>query len=340
MNPSRRTPGAKPKAAWCFRPELERWIFPPESQARLADLVDVVTPPLTAAEWENHASALAEVEIIIGSWDMPALTAKRLAQVPRLQVVLYAAGSVHGIVTDAFWRRGVVLSSAAAANAAPTATFAEAMIVLALKHTWFYLRERRTDWAYLKDTDSSGVHRATIGIIGWGRVGREVVRGLQRHEVNILLHDPTVSTEAAAQAGVTLATLDELFARCDVVSLHAPLRPETVGLIRGRHLQALKRHASFINTARGAIVRESELVHVLQSRPDLTAILDVTDPEPAPPDSPLRKLPNVVLTPHLAGARHREIELLGRVVLEELERFRAGEPLQWSLTEAAVAGQA
>jgi phosphoglycerate dehydrogenase-like enzyme len=340
MSSSSATSGAKPKAAFCFRPELERWLFPAESQARLAGLVDVVTPPLTAAEWENHAPALAEVEIILGSWDMPALTVERLAQLPRLQAVLYAAGSVQGIVTNAFWRRDVLLSSAAAANAGPTATFAEAMIVLALKHTWFYLRERRTDWAYLSDTAASGVHRSTVGIIGFGRVGRAVVRGLQRHEVSILLHDPTVSAETATEAGVTLTSLTELFTRSDVISLHAPLLPHTVGLIRGAHLQALKPHASFINTARGAIVRESELVEVLQSRPDLTAILDVTDPEPAAPDSPLRKLPNVVLTPHLAGARHREIELLGRVVLEELERYRAGEPLQWSLTETQIAGQA
>jgi phosphoglycerate dehydrogenase-like enzyme len=98
----------------------------------------------------------------------------------------------------------------------------------------------------------------------------------------------------------------------------------------------MKRHATFVNTARGAIMREPELVAVMRERPDLTALLDVTDPEPPPADSPLRALRNVVVTPHLAGARHREIELLGRVALEELERYLAGQPLAWALDRAAV----
>jgi phosphoglycerate dehydrogenase-like enzyme len=79
---------------------------------------------------------------------------------------------------------------------------------------------------------------------------------------------------------------------------------------------------------------------VLRERPDLTALLDVTDPEPAPADSPLRQLPNVVVTPHLAGARHRELELVGRVVLDELDRYCTGQPLCWALDPAKVASMA
>jgi phosphoglycerate dehydrogenase-like enzyme len=328
------------RAALLFRPELERWLFPPATRQRLECLVEIVTPPLAGEDWRSCTGQLCEADVVIGSWGLPRLDEALLEAMPRLRAVFYGAGSVRGFVTPDFWRRRIILSSAAAANAGPTATFAEAMIVLSLKQTWFYLRERRADWAYLSDTPSSGVHGATVGIIGLSRVGRAVVEGLRRNELHILAHDPTVGPAAAADLGVEIASLERIFAESDVISLHAPLLPETTGLIRAEHLRAMRPHATFVNTARGAIVREDEMIEVLRRRPDLTAVLDVTDPEPSPPDSPLRQLPNVVLTPHLAGARHREIELLGRVVCEEVERFAAGTPLQWLLDERAAAQQA
>ncbi|MDI1249180.1 MAG: hydroxyacid dehydrogenase [Lacunisphaera sp.] len=299
-----------------------------------------MTPPITAADWQAHRARLAGAEVLVGSWGIPELGADILEAMPKLRVVLYGAGSVRGFVSDEFWRRGIVLSSAAGANAGPTATFAEAMIILALKQTWFYLRRGGADWAYLSDTASSGVHAATVGIIGLSSVGRLVVQGLQRHELTILACDPTVTAEEAARLGVELTSLPEIFERCDVVSLHAPLLPQTIGLIGAEHLRRMKPHASFVNTARGAIVREAELVAVLRERPDLTALLDVTDPEPAPPNSPLRTLPNAILTPHLAGARHREIALVGRVVLEELDRYLSGQPLRFALDQVRVASMA
>jgi phosphoglycerate dehydrogenase-like enzyme len=331
---------SRPRVALFYRTELDRWLLPPAARERLAAVADIVTPPLDAAAWRGHASALRDVDAVLGSWGIPRFDAELLAAMPRLRAVFYAAGSVRGFVTPEFWDRGVVLSTAVGANAGPTATFAEAMVVLSLKQVWFYLRERRADWAYLADTASSGVHGATVGIIGLSRVGRAVVQGLRRHELRLLAFDPTVDAAAAAKLGVELVPLDELFARSDVVSLHAPLLPSTVGLIRAEHLRKLGRHATFVNTARGAIVDEAGMVEVLRERPDLTAVLDVTDPEPAPADSPLRQLPNVVLTPHLAGARHREIELLGRAAVDDLARWVRGEPLTGALDAAAAANSA
>jgi phosphoglycerate dehydrogenase-like enzyme len=158
--------------------------------------------------------------------------------------------------------------------------------------------------------------------------------------MTILAFDPTVTTVESARIGVELVDLPALFARSDVISLHAPLLPSTIGLVGAEHLRRMKPHATFVNTARGAIVREHELVSVMRERPDLTALLDVTDPEPAPADSPLRNLPNVFITPHIAGARHREIALVGRVVLEELARYLSGQSLCFALDEAQVANMA
>lgn len=331
---------ARPRVALLFRPELERWILTPGVRARLDAVADLVGPPLDAGSWQAGSEQLREADAVLGSWGLPRFDAPLLAAMPRLRAVFYAAGSVRGFVTPEFWARRILLSSAAGANAGPTAAFAEAMIVLSLKQTWFYLRERRAEWSQLADTASSGVHGATVGLIGLGRVGRAVAAGLRRHELRLVAHDPTVAPADAARLGVELAPLEEVFGRGDVVSLHAPLLPETVGLVRGAHLRAMRPHATFVNTARGALVDEPALVQALRERPDLTAVLDVTDPEPAPADSPLRALPNVVLTPHLAGARHREIELLGRLACDELARWIQGEPLAAALDEAGVARQA
>lgn len=129
-----------------------------------------------------------------------------------------------------------------------------------------------------------------------------------------------------------LCTLEEAFRQADVISLHAPDKPSTNGMITGRHFSSMKDSATFINTARPALVRQDEMIEVLRQRPDLTAVLDVCEPEPAPVTSPLFALPNVVLTPHIAGSLGPECRRMGHYMLEELKRYIAGEPLKWQIT--------
>jgi len=153
----------------------------------------------------------------------------------------------------------------------------------------------------------------------------------------VIAYDPFVSAEDAAALGVTLCGLDEIFQRADVVSLHTPWLPETVGMITGAHLAAMQPGATFINTARGAVVREQEMIEVLQQRPDLLAVLDVTHPEPPVTGSPFYTLPNVILTPHIAGSMDNECRRMGRIVVEELQRYLKGEPLRWSISRQQAA---
>ncbi len=164
-------------------------------------------------------------------------------------------------------------------------------------------------------------------------MARRVRHLLQAFEVKVIAYDPYISEADAAQLGVELCSLEDLFRRADVVSLHTPWLKETKGMITGAHLAAMKPNATFINSARGAIVREKEMISQLQQRPDLYAILDVTYPEPPEPGSPLYTLPNVVLPPHIAGSRNQECQRMGRLVVEELERFLQGEPLQWAISQ-------
>jgi phosphoglycerate dehydrogenase-like enzyme len=111
-------------------------------------------------------------------------------------------------------------------------------------------------------------------------------------------------------------------------------------MITGAHFAAMKENATFINTARGAIVRENEMIDVLKKRPDLWALLDVTYPEPPVPGSPLYTLPNVILTPHLAGSRDTECRRMGRIVVDELRRYLNNEPLHWAITREQAAKMA
>ena len=168
-------------------------------------------------------------------------------------------------------------------------------------------------------------------------IGRKLCELLRPFDVRVVAYDPFATEKDAAQLGVELFDLDELFRQSDAVSLHAPWLPETEGMITSELIASMKENAALINTARGAIIRQHELIKVARRRPDLQFVLDVTYPEPPEEGSPLFALPNVVLTPHIAGSMDSECRRMGRFMVEELERFLAGQPLKYRLTRASVA---
>jgi phosphoglycerate dehydrogenase-like enzyme len=151
-------------------------------------------------------------------------------------------------------------------------------------------------------------------------------------DLHVIVYDPFLDETEADALGIEKVSLANLFQRSDVVSLHTPLLPETRGMITGKMIASMKTGATFINTSRGEVTKESELISVAVNRPDLHFVLDVTDPESPNPDSPLYTLPNVVLTPHIAGSAGGECRRMGRCMVEELERYIAGEPLRWAVS--------
>ncbi|MGH3739307.1 MAG: NAD(P)-dependent oxidoreductase, partial [Micromonosporaceae bacterium] len=173
-----------------------------------------------------------------------------------------------------------------------------------------------------------GTRGVVIGVVGASRIGRRVIALLGALDATILLADPYVPPEQAAALGVELVTLDELLAASDVVTLHAPATPRTRRLLDRRRLRLLRDGATLVNTARGSLIDEAALVEELVTG-RIDAVLDVTDPEPPRPDSPLYELPNVFLTPHLAGALGNEIPRLTESALDELARYAAGEPFAY-----------
>lgn len=327
----------KPKAIYLLNPAAYDQIYGPEERRDIEANVELVAPPQTAESIARDPLVLQDVEIIFSGWGMPEMNADFLNSAPHLNAVFYGAGSIKKIVTDAFWARKIAITTAYSANAVPVIEYTLAQILFSLKRGWHYafaIRERK-EW--VKRETVPGAYGSTVGLISLGMIGGGVARKLQQFDLHVIAYDPFVTPQRAAELGVEICSLDEIFTRADVVSLHAPWLDETVGMIRGDHFAKMKPNATFINTARGAIVREDEMICVLQQRPDLWAILDVTYPEPPQPTSPLYTLPNVVMTPHIAGSLDNECRRMGRLMVHELERYLQGQPLQWAVSKAQAA---
>jgi phosphoglycerate dehydrogenase-like enzyme len=175
-----------------------------------------------------------------------------------------------------------------------------------------------------------GNYGRTVGIVGASRIGRRVIELLKPFDFKVLLFDPTLSTTECAAIGVEKADLDTLMRNADIVSLHAPSLPSTRHMIDAQKLALMKDGATLINTARGAIIDEVALLLTL-STGRIDAIIDVTDPEIPDPPSAFYDLPNVFLTPHIAGAVGLERTRLGEMAIDEIERLLKGQPLKYGL---------
>jgi phosphoglycerate dehydrogenase-like enzyme len=319
-----------------FPKALEK-IYGEEERAAVAGLADVYAPFQTGNSVAKNPGVLAEAEVILSGWGAPAMDGGFLAAAPNLRVVLYGAGSIRRVATPAFWERDLRITSAYAANAVPVSEYALTVILFSLKRGWHFAFSAQREKALPRQGQVSGAYGSTVGLVSLGMVGRLVRERLRPFDLRVVAYDPFVTPEEAHVLGVDLMSLEDLFASSDVVSLHVPLLPETEGMILGSHLASMKRNATLINTSRGAVVREAEMVEVLGERPDLWAVLDVTPPEPPEPDSRLFDLPNVVLTPHIAGSLGNECRRMGRLVVDELRGYVAGEPLKHEITRERAA---
>lgn len=300
----------------------------PDVADRLTALADAdATQVIVNVEDFEAVPDLIDVEVLLTGWGCPPIDESVLDRAPQLRAIIHTAGSVKHHVTDACWDRGIVVSSAVEENARPVAEYTLAAIlfsqkrVLEVSHAYKAIRGQVT-WAAAYP--SMGNYRRTVGIIGASRIGRRVIELLRPFDIDVLLADPTVDAEEARSLGATLVELDDLLKTADTVSLHAPSLPETAGMIDRRRLALMQDGAVFINTARGALVDEAALTDELVSG-RLHAVIDVTEADVLTPESPLWDLPNVLLTPHLAGSMGDELARLVDHALDELERWAAGQ---------------
>jgi phosphoglycerate dehydrogenase-like enzyme len=162
-----------------------------------------------------------------------------------------------------------------------------------------------------------------VGLIGCGGVGGLVAKSLKAHRLEVLVFDPFLPDEAAASLGVRKAPLAEIFSTCQTISNHLANNAQTVGMLDYSLFSLMAPDATFINTGRGAQVVEEDLVRARREEPGRTALLDVTWPEPPEDGSPFYTLPNVFLTPHMAGSSGDEVQRMGEAMLEEFRAWRA-----------------
>jgi phosphoglycerate dehydrogenase-like enzyme len=275
--------------------------------------------------------SLRDVEVIFSTWGMPLLTEAELEGMPKLRAVFYAAGAV-GHFSAPFIERGVHVSSAWQANGIPVAEFTLSQILLACKGYFANIRE------YAAGPErghgcarGAGSYGETVALLGAGAIGAKLVDLLKQFRLEVMVFDPFLTAERAEGLGVRKVSIESAFREAYVISNHLRDTEETQRLIRDELLESMRFGATFINTGRGRTVATDDLVSVLRRRPDITALLDVTDPEPVPPGHPLWALPNVFLSSHIAGSVGDEVHRLADYAIEEFDRFRRGEALRYQV---------
>lgn len=320
----------KPTTALLMHPVVKDELFRTDHFDALNRVCNLVSQE-PFRDLESIAPHLENIEILITSWGCPRINDDIIKLAPRLKLVAHLAGSVKGFVDDVVWRRGIKVVNAVAANAVPVAEYTVATIILAnkrifqLREYYRQYKENRAPWT--KEAPNAGNYGKTVGIVGASTVGNLVISHLRQFDMRVLVYDPYITPLSARELGATKVGLAELCSQSDVVSVHAPLLPETHHMLGGRELALMQDGATLINTARGAIVDADALEAELKTG-RLFAVLDTTDPEDLSPRSALFQLPNVFLTPHIAGSLGDETQRLTDYIVAELERYTTGHALK------------
>jgi len=322
------------KAIYCLNPDSFRLIYGDKEKEEIDRLMGEPVEFFDPQELRAASTRLTGVRFLFSGWGCPVLDEEFLDHLPDLEAVFYAAGSIRYFTTDAMWDRGIRVFSAWGANAVPVAQYTLGQILVNLRAAYANAREVRERQTFREIPAAKacpGLYGSTVGLVSLGMIGRMVAESLRAFDVRVLAYDPFVTMEAGEKLGVEMTDLGTLFAESDVVSVHTPWLPETVGLLGREHFSRMKPYAALINTSRGAILREDNLIETLRARPDLTAVLDVTWPEPPVPGSPFYSLPNVFLTSHIAGSQNAECHRMAAYMIEECKRYLAGEASQWEV---------
>jgi phosphoglycerate dehydrogenase-like enzyme len=311
--------------------------FPEGARARLSEV----------AQWSQHAgredspqlrALIAEADVLMTTWHSPFLRMEMFETPSRVRLIAHCGGEVKSRVDEQVFDH-ITVTNAADPMAAPVAEMALALMLTLVRRLPEYAAEMRAGVIRTNEYISSGetVRGRKVGLIGFGRIGRAFARLVHPLGVELLVSDPFGTTEIVAAHGAKSSGLDELLSSCSVVVLAAGLTPETRNLLDQRRLGLMPDGAYLINVARGGLVDVDALLAELR-KGRLTAALDVTDPlEPLPPDHELRRLPNVLLTPHIAAGGIEMRRAIGSVAVEEVVRFCKGEQLENVVTREMLA---
>lgn len=310
-------------------------VYSKENIKELQSLVDLEEKVYSLEEVAASPESFKDVRYIFSTWGMERPCEEEIrAYFPALTAVFYAAGTVQAFARP-FLNCGVKVFSAWAANAVPVAEFTFAQILLANKG--YFTATRRVATEGFKETGGfcnrfTGNYDTTVGIIGAGMIGKMVIERLRTLDhLKILVFDPFLPEEKAEELGVEKVSLETLFAACNVVSNHLANNAQTKRMLKYEHFSSMKPNATFINTGRAAQLEAEGFFRALKERCDLTALCDVTEPEPPAPDSPYFTYENIFLSPHIAGSKSNECHRMAAYMAEECRRLTAGESTRYEV---------
>lgn len=321
---------------------MRRQILTPQAERQLAEIANVINPTGQEVTSDDVHAALDGANACLTGWGTPPLSDEMLRDHPELGLVAHTAGSIRRLIPETAMSRGIRISHAAAiiADAVAEQVIAGALLCLRPLHEIDRDMKSGGEWLELRGRYPGRLLGAqTVGIVGAGYVGRIVIQLFKAFGCRILVADPLLSEERASELGVELRDLTALMEESDIVSLHAPVLPETTGMIGVSELSRLHDGGIFINAGRAALVDDQALLKELKSG-RITAVLDVFSEEPLPQDSPFRTLPNVVISPHSAGHTVDSHFRQGQAMVDEIHRFLNGEPLRYEVTPAMLATMA
>ena len=278
----------------------------------------------------------------------PRITAEIMDACPSLRFIGELEGDrfARRIDVEAAWQRGIKTVDTTNGSSYGVSEWALAMAMIGLRNAgaWFrkIVNDRQEQFypEFLTDVGfrNGELTGKTVGLIGCGIIGRRLLELLEPFHCTIFVHDPYVPRELADVYGVTFTTLDQVLSLGDVVICLAPITPATRGMLGAREFDLMQDQAVFVNVSRGAIVDTDALIEKLRQG-TLIASLDVFDPEPIPVDSPVRDLPNVFLSPHIAGVTAAGGPRFFRLMVDELGRFLGGHETRYDLLPRTIANR-
>lgn len=314
--------------------------FAPQDLQRLQNSFQCHFPSGNEDDELNEAwmANAPETVAVVTGWDSPRISEEMLAVAPRLEAIIHAAGSIRPFIPDSVWDSTIRVATANDALGKGVAETSMGLIIAALKG-FFPCSQLTRSGAWQAALPKRGfgrvreLYNVKIGIIGASRTGRHVLRLLNSFDAEILLYDPTITDADATALGARRVDLRDLMTHSDVVSLHAPALPQLRHMLGSAEFSLMKDDAIFINTARGMLIDEAALTREL-STGRISAILDVTNPEPPEPNHPFRALPNVTLLPHIAGAISTGSLRQGHSVVDQLLELQQGLPMHGEISRA------
>lgn len=314
-----------------------------EVMSKLTNELEFPAEVISLDNIEKYKDYTNDCKYIFTTWGMIELSEEDIKKYfGKCEVIFYGAGSVQ-YFARAYLNSGIKITSAWVANGVPVAEYAVSQILLACKGYFRAAIDRiksRADWGSMGKTiqaEYKGNYNTKIGVLGAGTIGKRVISNLQKLGVKteIFVYDPYFSEKDAAIMNVKKASLEDIFKTCDVISNHIANLPSTEGMLNKSHFNLMKDYATFINTGRGQQIIESEMAEVLRENRTLTALLDVTYPEPpaeSGENSELYNLDNVILTPHVAGVIGNELLRLSEYMYDEYKLYESGKRLNYEVT--------